>query len=110
MRWKFFLTAFCLILASAAGLVWLRVNNHQQIPGGTITSPLEITTIPPQFEDKSVFLSPIKQNTTTSSSEKVTGITVPHHLLATDLIASAFKFAASTTPNQILLISPDRFD
>ena len=40
----------------------------------------------------------------------VTGITVPHHLLAADLIARGFWAASGSGYDRIILISPDHFD
>ena len=39
----------------------------------------------------------------------VTGITVPHHLLAADLIARGFRCAAGGNYERIILLSPDHF-
>ncbi len=39
----------------------------------------------------------------------VTGITVPHHLLAADLMARGFWAASATNYRRIILISPDHF-
>ncbi|MEQ1770330.1 MAG: AmmeMemoRadiSam system protein B [Devosia sp.] len=39
----------------------------------------------------------------------VTGISVPHHLLADDLIARGFWAASAMHPRRVLLISPDHF-
>lgn len=69
-----------------------------------------LLSIPPQFTDKSLFLSPITQIKNQPSDQIVTGITVPHHLLATDLIVQAFNFASAGKYEQILLFSPDHFD
>ena len=40
---------------------------------------------------------------------KVTGISVPHHLLAADLIARGFQAAAANQYDRIIIISPDHF-
>lgn len=40
---------------------------------------------------------------------QVTGITVPHHLLAPDLIARGFHLASGNRYDRILLLSPDHF-
>ncbi len=41
---------------------------------------------------------------------RVTGITVPHHLLAADLIAAAFAAAAKgARPDRIVVLTPDHF-
>lgn len=63
-----------------------------------------------QFEDKSLFLSPIKQTQSHSSGGLVTGITVPHHLLARDLIVKGFDYASNNKYDLVLLLSPDHFD
>ena len=44
------------------------------------------------------------------SIEGVTGITVPHHLLAPDLIARGFWAAAGGAYDRIILIGPDHFE
>jgi poly-gamma-glutamate synthesis protein (capsule biosynthesis protein) len=41
---------------------------------------------------------------------KVTGIAVPHHLLAADLIARGFWAASGNTYDRIILLSPDHFN
>ncbi|MEY4744258.1 MAG: hypothetical protein RL272_203 [Candidatus Parcubacteria bacterium] len=66
--------------------------------------------IPAQYDDPTFFLSPIMQAKGGTSARAVTGITVPHHLLARDLIAGAFRYAAAAKPTQVLLIGPDHFD
>lgn len=66
--------------------------------------------IAPQFEDKSLFLSPIKQTQSRPYANLVTGITVPHHLLATDLIVKGFDYASNNKYDLVLLLSPDHFD
>lgn len=66
--------------------------------------------IPAQYDDPASFLTPIMQAKGAPSDGRVTGITVPHHLLARDLIADAFRFASAARPRQILLVSPDHFN
>ncbi len=110
MRFKLGLIIFLVLLAGLAGLFWLREKNKPLGQEINELSPLQTMTVPPQFDDKSTFLTPINFSTVTPTTEKVTGITVPHHLLAIDLIAGAFKFAASSSLSQILLMSPDHFN
>ena len=45
----------------------------------------------------------------TPPSLPVTGVTVPHHLLAADLIARGILAAAGGTYDRVLIISPDHF-
>lgn len=40
---------------------------------------------------------------------RITGVTVPHHLLAADLIAATLQYAAGQTYERIILLSPDHF-
>ncbi|GAA6213244.1 hypothetical protein NBRC116602_29850 [Hyphomicrobiales bacterium 4NK60-0047b] len=41
--------------------------------------------------------------------EGMTGVTVPHHLLAADLIAKGFKYASKGQYKNIIIIAPDHF-
>ena len=41
--------------------------------------------------------------------QKVSGITVPHHLLAADLIAHAFRVAEGASYDKIIILFPDHF-
>ena len=109
MRQKLNLIAF---LALVAGLVVFFHNypNKTSSPQQRQVSILETLTVPPQFEDKNLFLTAIKLSKTEAADKKITGITVPHHLLAKDLIADAFKYASKTKPKKILLLSPDHFN
>ncbi len=72
-------------------------------------SPGEIRTI---YKDKNFFLTVIKQTEPSAgeSYQKVTGITVPHHLLAKDLIAETFQKISSNQYKTIILLSPDHFN
>jgi poly-gamma-glutamate synthesis protein (capsule biosynthesis protein) len=40
---------------------------------------------------------------------RITGLTVPHHLLAADLIAEGFHAAARMRPDRIVILLPDHF-
>ena len=64
------------------------------------------------LSDKGLFLGALDRNLhgrARSSTGKVTGITVPHHLLARDLIADAFKAAASPSVTRVIIVGPDHF-
>lgn len=62
-----------------------------------------------QYTDASIFLSPIKQSKTKPVTEKITGLIVPHHLLAKDIIADTFASASAGNYKNIVLLSPDHF-
>ncbi len=66
--------------------------------------------IPPQYTDPSLFLSAIMRAEGPVSLAPVSGLTVPHHLLARDLIARGFRFASGARPRRIVLLSPDHFN
>ncbi|MEI7620410.1 MAG: AmmeMemoRadiSam system protein B [Candidatus Falkowbacteria bacterium] len=62
------------------------------------------------YTDTSLFLSPIKQTKTTTTPEFVSGLIVPHHLLAVDMIAEAFASISHYKYSKIVLLSPNHFD
>ena len=66
--------------------------------------------IPPEFTDTSLFLTPIMNATGTPLDENISGITVPHHLLAADLIADAFRLASRGSYDRIIVLSPDHYN
>lgn len=66
--------------------------------------------IPAQFRDATLFKSAIRQSKEKPSRATVTGITVPHHLLARDLIADAFARASLRHDvDRVIILSPDHF-
>lgn len=88
-------------------LLWLFFKGTRRIDKPAVQYK---TPIPAQFEDKSRFLSPIKKIQDSPSDKRVTGLTVPHHLLARDIIAGAFHFASRGRYRRILILSPDHFN
>ncbi|MDD2680626.1 MAG: AmmeMemoRadiSam system protein B [Patescibacteria group bacterium] len=62
-----------------------------------------------QYLDVSLFLSAIKQSEAQVIDKKVTGLIVPHHLLAIDLLADSFAGVATKKYQNIVLLSPDHF-
>ena len=62
-----------------------------------------------QYSDSSLFLSAIKQTEQTPATERITGLIVPHHLLAKEMMAAAFAYAAAGEYRNIILLSPDHF-
>lgn len=61
------------------------------------------------FEEAGPFLRAIHQTRATPQAEKITGLTVPHHLLAADLVAEAFARVAAQGYRRIIILSPDHF-
>lgn len=70
---------------------------------------IESASIGSQYTESSLFLSPIKQNQGQAAAGEVTGLIVPHHLLAVDLLAKAFSSAAAGKYQNVILLSPDHF-
>ncbi len=101
--WSKIIALLCLSAGLASVGLWRVWSGADHMP----KAPLG--PIPAQFTDKSLFLSPIRQASGPIGAGRITGLTVPHHLLARDLIAQAFNFAWSAKPSQILLVSPDHY-
>ena len=71
--------------------------------------PAAPSPIPPQFRDASLFLGAINNSTIQPHAERISGITVPHHLLAIDLIADLFIRASQNHYSRVIVIAPDHF-
>jgi AmmeMemoRadiSam system protein B len=64
---------------------------------------------PPLYTDVEYFLRAMAQARWQPVSRAVTGLTVPHHLLAADLIADAFEGLKHQRYRRVILLSPDHF-
>ena len=64
---------------------------------------------PPFYPEAQPFLSAIGQTKGAPLAQRVTGLTVPHHLLAADLMAEAFVLASRQDYRRIIILSPDHF-
>lgn len=62
-----------------------------------------------QYTDGSLFLSALKQTKTEPTTAAISGLIVPHHLLALDIIADTFTYASRGNYQNIVLLSPDHF-
>src|SRR5262245_10710544 len=66
---------------------------------------------PALFGERAVFSAAITQERLQGAPQlRVTGIAVPHHLLAADLIARGFWAAAGNQYNRVIILSPDHFN
>ncbi|MBP9822117.1 MAG: AmmeMemoRadiSam system protein B [Candidatus Pacebacteria bacterium] len=97
----FALVLLLVVVSFAAGSLFIKFKKN---------SPQVDSLIAAQFEEKPLFLSPIKQAKSEPARYLVTGITVPHHLLARDLIAKGFDYASANKYDSIVLLSPDHFN
>jgi len=64
---------------------------------------------PPLYPNQGPFLSAIGHCRVQPLPQKITGVTVPHHLLAADLIAGAFARLQGHVYRRIVILSPDHF-
>ena len=62
------------------------------------------------FRDEAIFLQAIERERNIVSDLRVTGISVPHHLLAADLMARGFWAAAGNRYERVILLAPDHFN
>ncbi|MBI4864886.1 MAG: AmmeMemoRadiSam system protein B [Candidatus Riflebacteria bacterium] len=85
------------VVAGLTGLVWAAVALARSGP------------IPPLYPDSGVFLRAMEAGAATPPDAPVTGLVVPHHLLAADLIARGFALAARRRPGRIVVLCPDHY-
>lgn len=64
---------------------------------------------PPLYPAPGLFLAAINHCRVQPLPQKITGVTVPHHLLAADLIAGAFARLQGHNYRRIIILSPDHF-
>ncbi len=93
MRQTAFIVLFILLAASCSG--------PDPSPGKG--------AFPPLFPDPGLFLSAIGHCRVQPLPQKISGLTVPHHLLAADLLAAAFGRIQGHDYRRIVLLSPDHF-
>ncbi|MFH0776711.1 MAG: AmmeMemoRadiSam system protein B [Patescibacteria group bacterium] len=65
---------------------------------------------PPLYSDPTPFAAALATTDSPAISAKISGITLPHHLLAADLIASGLSQISAQKYDQIVIIAPDHFD
>ena len=81
------------------------------LAASSIVQARQGSSIPSLYSDREPFLAAIeKERPKQKSDVKLTGITVPHHLLAADLIARGFWAASAGSYDRIILVSPDHFN
>ena len=68
-----------------------------------------VGAFPPFYPEAQPFRSAIALTQGTPLPYRITGLTVPHHLLAADLIAGAFAMASGQDYRRIIILSPDHF-
>jgi AmmeMemoRadiSam system protein B len=71
--------------------------------------PSAQAAFPPFFTDRQLFVDAISTCRAQPLPQKINGVTVPHHLLAADLIAGAFSRLQGQDYRRIIIVSPDHF-
>ena len=93
-------------IGMAVSLTWMLAAAAQSILAADLPLPY-----PSFYESPDLFVQAIAtaERTIQPLAQKITGITVPHHLLAADMIATTFRLAARQKPARIVILSPDHF-
>lgn len=73
------------------------------------TSPPAGEPFPAFYEDAGPFLTAIRQAKTPPLPGKINGITVPHHLLAADLMAETWSRVSNQDYNRIIILNSDHY-
>ncbi|MER8894338.1 AmmeMemoRadiSam system protein B [Mesorhizobium sp. M0676] len=95
------------ILVFATALLILSVL---QASAAAITCPPGDTNFPSFYSDPTLFTDAIAAVARIEpSNQRLTGITVPHHLLVADLVALGFHAASGFRYKRIVILSPDHF-
>ncbi len=77
---------------------------------GGVAENATFLPIPSLYPSERIFLDSIAEaEKTPVAPRRVSGLTVPHHLLAADLIARAFLVARDNRYDRIVILSPDHF-
>ncbi len=63
----------------------------------------------PLYRDRAVFVSAMAGDRGGPVPQKISGLTVPHHLLAADLMALAFAKVQGRKYRRIVILSPDHY-
>src|SRR5262245_12958951 len=96
---------------TAIGLVTIALALAAALCEAVITRADDLPPFGTMYPDPSVFRAAIAhEHPSAASNLRVTGISVPHHLLAADLIARGFWTAAGDGYERVILLSPDHFN
>ncbi|MFA6157493.1 AmmeMemoRadiSam system protein B [Mesorhizobium sp.] len=75
-----------------------------------VVCPPGTENFPPFYDDATLFKGAMAAVADVQpSNQRLTGITVPHHLLAADLVALGFRAASGFRYKRIVILSPDHF-
>jgi poly-gamma-glutamate synthesis protein (capsule biosynthesis protein) len=92
--------------AAAAAILFAVLGWNVAATSADIRAP-----VPAMFSDPKPFLEAIRlERRKAVARSRVTGISVPHHILAADMIARGFVAAAGNSYDRIIILSPDHFN
>jgi AmmeMemoRadiSam system protein B len=72
-------------------------------------APPEKGAFPPLFPDRGPYVAALGHCRVKPFPQTISGLTVPHHLLAADLVAEAFARVRGREYRRIIILSPDHF-
>ncbi len=107
MIYKSFLIALLgFVISSICGFLLV----YSYLQQSTISQNSQPTIVYPSFVDQRIIDQAFfHTSTTTAINDKVSSLILPHHLLASDLIAEGLLTAKKQKPSVIVLISPNHF-
>ncbi|WP_084569825.1 AmmeMemoRadiSam system protein B [Mesorhizobium sp. LNJC405B00] len=86
------------------------ILSRLQASAAPITCPPGDANFPSFYADPTLFTDAISAVAKlTPSNQRLTGITVPHHLLVADLVALGFHAASGFRYKRIVILAPDHF-
>jgi AmmeMemoRadiSam system protein B len=92
----------------------LMLNNITQKKQAIVNEEknISVKTIKVKFFEESLFNKSVELSSVKVSpvKEKIKGGIVPHHLLASSIIAEFFKYLAESKPKRIILIGPNHYE
>ncbi len=81
-----------------------------QVVGVPSATPPDTSPIPSLYDEPDIFLKAIEGTSQIPSAPRhISGLTVPHHLLAVDLIARGFSRVDFSRTDKIVILFPDHF-
>lgn len=95
-----------IFIFSVGCYLWNFYNFHEALSTET---NIDKSPIGRQYDNPELFRSAIEQSQGSATSSIVSGVIIPHHLLAKQLIADTLKTVSLGNYQEIVLLSPDHF-
>ncbi|MDO8489837.1 MAG: AmmeMemoRadiSam system protein B [bacterium] len=106
--------ALAVVAVSGMAAFALSLRSVPELPLILLPAPREdddtrLEPFPPQFRNEELFKNVFEGASSTIPQASITGIIVPHHLLAADVIAKTFATARNGAYDTVIVMSPDHF-